>query len=71
MDEKKERMKGYCKWFNKSGWGFIVGADEKSYFAHYSEVQKIGFKSLAEGELVNFIPDENEKGLLAKNIISE
>lgn len=62
-------MLGKVKWFNEErGYGFIVGDDNKDYFAHVSEIKTNGFKDLIEGQPVEFEPSENEKGLLAKSI---
>ena len=61
---------GTVKWFNDSkGFGFITpdgnGAD---LFAHFSEIQGSGFKSLAEGQKVQFETGMGQKGPQAKNI---
>ena len=61
---------GTVKWFNDSkGFGFITpdnnGAD---LFAHFSEIQGNGFKSLAEGQKVSFETGMGQKGPQAKNI---
>jgi len=63
--------KGTVKWFNESkGFGFITqddgGAD---VFAHYSEIQGDGFKSLAEGDAVSFDVVDGDKGPKATNIV--
>jgi len=62
-------MKGNCKWFNtERGYGFIEGDDGKDYFCHHSEIKTEGYKTLIEGQPVEFEESENEKGLLAKNV---
>lgn len=53
-------MQGSVKWFNdKLGYGFLVCDElDKDIFVHYSEIQMEGYKSLKEGDLVNFDYDE-------------
>ncbi|MGL4253554.1 MAG: cold-shock protein [Fusobacteriaceae bacterium] len=64
-------MKGTVKWFNEEkGFGFITGEDGKDVFAHFSEIQKDGFKKLTEGEEVTFEVSNGPKGLVATNIKS-
>lgn len=63
-------MKGTVKWFNQEkGFGFITGEDGKDVFAHFSQIQKEGFKTLNEGEEVTFDVSEGEKGPQASNIV--
>ena len=53
-------LKGTVKWFNaEKGFGFITGEDGKDCFAHFSEIQKDGFKTLEEGEEVTRITSYN------------
>lgn len=61
---------GKVKWFNdQKGFGFIAREDGSGdVFAHYSAVQAEGFKSLAEGDNVEFDVLETEKGPKAANI---
>ena len=48
-------LRGKVKWFNESkGYGFIQQDDGKDVFVHYSAIQDAGFKTLAEGEVVEF-----------------
>ncbi|MBC2855431.1 cold-shock protein [Cetobacterium sp. 2A] len=62
-------MKGIVKWFNQEkGFGFITGEDGKDVFAHFSQIQKDGFKTLNEGEEVTFDVTEGQKGPQASNI---
>jgi len=62
---------GTVKWFNgEKGYGFITSEDGKDIFAHYSQIQKDGFKSLEEGERVSFEVTQGQKGPQAENIVS-
>ena len=62
-------MKGIVKWFDANrGFGFISGDDHRDYFIHHSEIKTEGYKTLIEGEPVEFEESENEKGLLAKDV---
>jgi CspA family cold shock protein len=61
---------GRVKWFNESkGFGFITQEDGTDVFAHYSEIQGEGFKTLAEGDEVSFDLVEGDKGPKAANIV--
>lgn len=63
-------MKGIVKWFNEEkGFGFITAESGKDVFAHYSQIQKQGFKKLDEGQNVEFDIVEKEKGPQAENIV--
>ena len=61
---------GTVKWFNdKKGYGFITPDDGgKDFFAHHSEVQVDGFRTLHEGQQVEFEPGEGPKGPQATKI---
>ena len=60
---------GTVKWFNDSkGFGFITVENSSDVFAHYSEIQGNGFKTLSEGEIVSFDVVEGNKGPKATNI---
>ena len=61
---------GIVKWFNDGkGFGFITpDSGGKDLFAHYSEIQGTGFKSLAENQRVEYEVKEGPKGLQAANI---
>ena len=62
-------MKGTVKWFNQDkGFGFITGEDGKEVFAHYSKIQKDGFKTLEENEEVIYEVTQGQKGPQASNI---
>ncbi len=61
--------KGEVKWFNEGkGFGFIGREDGPDVFVHFSAIQGEGFKSLAEGDAVEFEVVEDEKGLKAVNV---
>jgi CspA family cold shock protein len=60
---------GKVKWFNpQKGYGFIVTADGRDIFVHYSNISSDGFKSLSEGDPVTFDVIEGDKGLRAENV---
>ncbi len=60
---------GRIKWFNnEKGYGFIEGANDEDIFVHYSAIKQEGYKSLAEGQVVEYELLETEKGLQAINV---
>ena len=64
-------MTGTVKWFNaEKGFGFITTENGEDVFAHFSQIQKDGFKSLEEGEAVSFDVVDGDKGPQATNIVS-
>ncbi len=63
---------GTVKWFNDSkGFGFIEQEGGEDVFVHFSAIGGDGFKSLAEGEAVEFDITEGPKGLQAANVVKK
>ena len=63
-------MNGTVKWFNgDKGYGFITGEDGKDVFAHFSQIQGTGFKSLDENQKVTYDVVNGQRGLQAENIV--
>ncbi|MFN4182523.1 MAG: cold shock domain-containing protein [bacterium] len=61
-------MRGVVKWFDsKKGYGFIT-AEQKDYFVHFTAIQGEGFKTLREGEEVEFEFEQTPKGLSATKV---
>ncbi len=61
--------KGTVKWFNESkGYGFIQGEDGVDIFVHFSGISGSGFRSLQEGQQVDFEVTEGPKGPQASNV---
>jgi cold shock protein len=66
-----EKVKGTVKWFNESkGYGFISQEGGDDVFAHFSAIQGDGFKTLAEGQQVEFKVGQGEKGPQAEEIVA-
>ena len=64
-------MRGNVKWFNNDkGYGFIEYQDGEDFFVHYSAIKQQGYKTLTEGQLVQFDLIETEKGLQAINVVA-
>ena len=62
---------GTVKWFNnRKGYGFVVPDEqaEEDVFIHYSSIEMEGFKTLSEGQKINFELSDGPKGLHATNI---
>lgn len=71
--EKEETVsmavEGTIKWFNeKKGYGFIQQDNGDDVFVHYSSIVADGFKTLAEGQKVQFEIEQGERGLKAVNV---
>ncbi len=65
-----ERTRGTVKWFNsEKGYGFIAQEDGPDLFVHYSEIQGRGFRSLTEGDTVEFEITDGKKGKQASAVV--
>ncbi len=64
-----ETVKGTVKWFNDSkGYGFLSQAEGDDIFVHYTAIQGNGFRTLKEGQEVEFTVERGPKGLQASNV---
>jgi CspA family cold shock protein len=64
-------LKGSVKWFNESkGYGFISPEEGKDVFVHFSEIKMDGFKTLNEGQEVQFEVTDGPKGPQAVNVMN-
>ena len=64
-----ERETGTVKWFNdKKGFGFIEREDGTDVFVHFSAIEGDGFKSLREGDRVDFVVEMGQKGPAAASV---
>jgi len=60
---------GTVKWFsNEKGYGFIAGSDGEDVFVHFSAIMTDGYKTLTEGQAVEFEVTEGDKGKQASNV---
>ena len=67
--EGEKMNKGTVKWFNsQKGWGFISDAEGNDIFVHYSGLNMEGYKTLDEGQAVEFDVIEGKKGPQAVNV---
>ncbi|MDE1462853.1 cold-shock protein [Spartinivicinus poritis] len=65
-----DRKNGTVKWFNESkGFGFLEQQSGPDVFVHYSAIQSQGFKSLTEGQQVEFTVTQGPKGPQAENVV--
>ncbi|HCN56160.1 MAG TPA: cold-shock protein [Leuconostoc citreum] len=62
--------KGTVKWFNgEKGYGFVTRENGEDVFAHFSAIPGDGFKTLEEGQAVEFEVESSDRGLQAANIV--
>ncbi len=60
---------GTVKWFNeRKGFGFIEREEGDDIFVHFSSIEMSGFKTLSDGDRVNFDIENGERGPVAKNV---
>ena len=63
-------MKGTVKWFNnQKGYGFILDPDQRDIFVHYSGLNMEGYRTLSEGQEVEFDLVEGDRGPQATNVV--
>ncbi|MGF1684382.1 cold-shock protein [Photobacterium minamisatsumaniensis] len=63
------KLTGTVKWFNdEKGFGFISGADGKDVFVHFSAIQAQGRRTLQEGQNVEFLVTDGQKGPQASEV---
>ena len=66
-----DKITGTVKWFNENkGFGFIERESGEDVFAHFSAIESTGYKTLAEGQRVEFIVTQGQKGLQAEKIVA-
>ena len=65
-----ERINGTVKWFNSSKcYGFLTQNNGADVFVHFTEIRSDGFRTLEEGQRVEFSVEQGPKGLQAKNVV--
>jgi CspA family cold shock protein len=65
-----DRIQGTVKWFNAAkGYGFIAHDGGKDVFVHFSAIQSEGYRSLNEGDKVEFSIEDSPKGPQATNVV--
>ena len=66
-----DRVQGTVKWFNSTkGYGFIAREGGEDVFVHYSAIQMEGYRTLNEGQRVEFTLERGPKGLQASNVVA-
>lgn len=66
-----QRVQGTVKWFNATkGYGFIERESGEDIFVHYSAIQSDGYRTLNEGQRVEFTVEQGAKGLHASNVVA-
>ena len=69
-EEKEIYMTGTVKWFNsEKGYGFVTTEDEVDIFVHFTAITGEGFKTLDEGQKVEFEVVEGDRGPQASNVV--
>jgi CspA family cold shock protein len=69
-NKMSERIQGTVKWFNATkGYGFIAREGGEDVFVHYSAIESEGFRSLTEGQKVEFSVETGPKGLQATKVV--
>jgi len=69
QDKRSRKLKGTVKWFNEGkGYGFIAPEEGNDVFVHFSEIKMEGFKTLYEGQQVQFDVTNGPKGPQASNV---
>lgn len=67
-----ERILGTVKWFNGAkGYGFLSREDGPDVFVHFSAISGDGYRSLEEGQRVEFTVEQGPKGLQATNVVAQ
>ena len=68
--ENMSTVTGTVKWFNETkGYGFIAQEDGPDVFVHFSAIQGDGFKTLTDGQKVEFTVTDGQKGPQAENVV--
>lgn len=66
----EDRERGTVKWFNATkGYGFIHGPGGEDIFVHYTAIQGSGYRTLEEGQTVEFSIGQGEKGPQARDVV--